>query len=308
MTSDPVADTADFPAPVLSSEAPLPRPAAEQVHLDLAALSDRGNVRSNNEDIYLVVRADRILQTLLTNLPDGDVPERSNEAGYGMLVADGVGGMAAGEVASRMAVRTLVNLVLDIPDWILKIDETAGGEVLERINQRYQQVDAALKTEAAANPDLEGMGTTMTLAFSLGRDLFLGHIGDSRAYLHRGGRLHQLTRDHTYAQELANVGVIRPDEVAKHRFRNVLTRALGGVTSEVEADVERLRLSDGDQILLCTDGLTDMVTDPEIGAVLRDSSSSSDACRALVELALKNGGKDNVTVAVARYHFVRCPL
>jgi serine/threonine protein phosphatase PrpC len=303
MPVDTTADTGDFPTPPPLTPAAPPPSASAQVQVDLGALSHRGKVRANNEDCYLVARVDRALTILLTNLPEGCLPDRAEEVGYGLLVADGMGGMAAGEVASRLAVTSLVRILVHTSDWIMRTDAGAADQLLERIAERYRQVDAALKEEAQADPGLAGMGTTMTLGYSLGADLFLGHIGDSRAYFRRGQDLFQLTRDHTYAQALADLGVIEPEQVVRHRFRHVLTRALGGTAGEVEADVQRARIRDGDQLLLCTDGLTEMVDDGAINAVLGKASSADEACQDLVNLALNHGGKDNVTVVVARYRF-----
>jgi len=277
------------------------------VQVDLAARSHAGRVRPNNEDHFLVVRFDRALQTLLTNLPEGLVPPRAEEVGYGMVVADGMGGMAAGEVASRSAIRTLINLALATPDWVMMKEGPEIERVMQRMAERYRRVDAALREEARADPGLAGMGTTMTLACSLGANLILAHVGDSRGYLLRGGALHSLTRDHTLVQELVDRGVVRPEQAATHPFRQVLTRALGGSGGEVEAVVQHLLLADADQLLLCTDGLTDMVDATSIGAILQSSASSDDACQALVELALQKGGKDNVTVVLARYRFAPEP-
>jgi hypothetical protein len=123
----------------------------------------------------------------------------------------------------------------------------------------------------------------------------------------RGGQLHPLTRDHTLVRELVDRGVVRPEEAANHPFRHVLTRALGGGGGEIEAEVQRVSLADEDQLLLCTDGLTDMVDSTTIGVILRSSASSKDACQTLVELALQNGGKDNVTVVLARYRIAHEP-
>jgi protein phosphatase len=307
MATDTSPDTIEFTLPPLPSMEPGVRPVSAPARVDLAAVSHQGRVRSNNEDSYLAVRTARSMQTLLTNLPAGLIPAQYEEVGYGMLVADGVGGMAAGEVAGRLAVTTLVNLFLDTPDWIMRVGDREGEEILRRITERYRQVDAVLREEAAKDPELSGMGTTMTLAFSLGTDLFLGHVGDSRAYFRRGEVLHQLTRDHTYAQELVNNGILFPDEMRTHRFRHVLTRALGGKTPPADADVQRLRLDDGDQVLLCTDGLTDMVEDTAIAEVLRGAGTAAEACHTLVDLALDNGGKDNVTVVLARYRFAPVP-
>jgi protein phosphatase len=272
------------------------------VEVDLGALSDPGKVRPNNEDHFLVARFDRSMQTLLTNLPPGNVPHRSGETGYGMLVADGMGGEAGGEVASRVAVSVLVDLVLQTPDWILLLDEESLQQVRKRMEQRFQQVQEALRGQARDDPSLSGMGTTMTLAGSLGADLFLIHAGDSRAYLFRQDKLHRLTCDHTVAQSLADAGIISPKDVATHPLRHVLTNVLGGRDRRVRVDYREVRLADGDQILLCTDGLTDMVSDESIVQVLRSAGSAAETCHTLVDQALEAGGKDNVTVVLGRYH------
>jgi protein phosphatase len=145
------------------------------------------------------------------------------------------------------------------------------------------------------------MGTTMTLAGSVGADLIIAHIGDSRAYLLRAGKLLRLTRDQTLAQALADAGAIRPEQVATHPSRHVLTGAITTQVGDVPVELQRLRLSDGDQLLLCSDGLTEMVSDAAIAGALDRAGSAASACRALVDLALEGGGKDNVTVILARY-------
>jgi protein phosphatase len=220
-----------------------------------------------------------------------------------MLVADGMGGQAAGEVASRLAITTLINLVLHTPDWIMRGGEPEAEKVMERMGERFRIVDAAVREQAESDPSLAGMGTTMTLACNLGSLLILAHVGDSRLYLFRDGQCHQLTRDHTIVQGLVELGIIRPEEAVGHRLKHTLTRVLGSGNSLGDAEVQQLRLSDGDQILLCTDGLTDMVKQEAIAGILREAKSSNDACRALVDNALENGGRDNVTVVLARYRF-----
>jgi PPM family protein phosphatase len=278
------------------------RTISTRVQVDLGALSDRGKVRPINEDHFLVARFDRSMQTLLTNLPPGQVPVRHGETAYGMLVADGMGGHLAGEVASRNAISFLVDLVLETPDWILRLDDDLIQEVKHRMEWRFQQVQEALKEQAREDPALSGMGTTLTVACSLGTDLFLFHAGDSRAYMFRQDRLHRLTCDHTMAQCLADVGAILPEEVATHPLRHILTNALGGKGEKLRVECRELRLEDGDQILLCTDGLTDLVPDAAIREVLQRNATAADASRAMVDLALEAGGKDNVTVALGRYH------
>jgi protein phosphatase len=294
------ADTAEFPN--AHPTAAWAETISSRTRVDLGACSHRGKVRPNNEDHFLVARLERTMQTLLTNLPAGHVPEHYAEAAYGMLVADGLGGAAAGEVASREAIAEFVSLVQQTPDWVMRLDDERGvNEVLRRMDRRFAKLKEALLERVQADPTLHGMDTTLTLAVSLGADVAIAHIGDSRAYLFHKGRLHLLTRDHTVAQDLAEAGVIRHDEVAKHYARHVLTGSVVTHGEQIQVELCQVWLAGGDQILLCTDGLTDVVSDAAIGEVLERDGPAADACRELVELALEAGGQDNVTVVLARY-------
>jgi protein phosphatase len=260
---------------------------------DVCGLTHPGKVRTNNEDNFHVVRFGRYLRTVLSSLPDGLYPEEFDRPGYGFAVADGMGGHAAGEVASHTAIALLVEFALQTPDWILGREEDLLARVMERTTRRFRSVNEAVRTEAENSPGLRGMGTTLSVALSLADDLITAHVGDSPIYHFRAGRLTRLTRDHTVAQERAAF-----DAVAAARFRNVLTRAIG---VGGDPDVTRYKLADGDRLLLCTDGLTDMVTDESIAQELGREASSEEVCRALVDRALERGGKDNVTVVVATY-------
>ena len=269
--------------------------------VDVSAATHRGLVRKNNEDHYLIVEFARSLKTVDTNL-DEAVLERSYElGGYGMIVADGMGGMAGGEVASSMALTRLVELVVDTPDWFMSINHDDSAQIVQkRMTERFMNVDEALKGRAQSERSLLGMGTTLTVAGVLGSDLLIGHIGDSRAYLLRQGQLKQITSDHTLAQALIDAGIAKPEEPASRSMRHVLTAALGAMGKSVEPEMHRLHLAAGDQLLLCTDGLTEMVADSLITSVLREASSVKRACIDLVDLALAAGGLDNITVIVAR--------
>jgi protein phosphatase len=295
-------DTAELPVQRQADAAARePAGASARVAVDLAALSHQGKVRKNNEDHFIVTRFDRTMRTLVTNLPAGAVPDRYAETVYGMLVADGVGGAVAGEIASRTAITAIMDLVIETPDWIMRLDDPLAKEVLKRMEDRFQKVRDVLVALAKKDPTLGGMATTMTLAASLGPELLIAHVGDSRAYAVQGGELKRLTRDQTMAQSLADAGAITPDEVDKHPARHVLTGALATRGAFAHVQLRRSRLEDGDQILLCSDGLTEMVPEDTIAGVLRKPGPSSDACRALVDLALEAGGKDNVTVVLGRY-------
>lgn len=271
------------------------------VRIDVSALSHPGHVRVNNEDQFFVTKLARSLETMLSSLPTGDVPARAEEVNYVMVVADGMGGHAGGEVASRLAISALVSLALDLPDWILKVDEEGAPEIERRARQLVQQVSSLLIERGREDTALRGMGSTLTAARSYGRDLLIVHVGDSRAYLFRTGQLHRLTKDHTYAQTLVDGGRLQACDVASSGVRHILTNALGGSTEQVEVDVDFLHLEDGDRLLLCSDGLTDLVDDDTITRTLIETQTSSDACAALMQLALDSGGRDNVTVVVAGY-------
>ncbi|WP_165250646.1 PP2C family protein-serine/threonine phosphatase [Paludisphaera soli] len=291
-------------SPLSSSSA---RPAAREasstkVRVDLAATSHPGKVRSRNEDHYMVAKASRRIDVLLNNLPAGELPDEIGEDAYSMVVADGMGGMNAGDVASMLAISTGVRLADKSVKWGFKINEREARDLLNRMSLYFQEIDLRLTHKSDADRRLFGMGTTLTLAYSVGAHLFLIHVGDSRAYLFRRGELIQLTHDHTVAQALADAGQIKPDEVRTHARRNTLTNYLGGHRGKIRADVRWSRLEDGDRLLVCSDGLTDMVDDAGVAAILARGETSQQAVDLLLEKALDAGGKDNVTLIVAGYH------
>jgi protein phosphatase len=231
---------------------------------------------------------------MASSLP-GDFPEELNRPGYGFIVADGMGGHPAGQVASRTAIALFIDFALQTPDWLLGRDSALLGRVMERTAGRFRAVNELFLAQARAEPRLRGAGTTLSMALSLGDDLIVAHVGDSPAYLFREGRLHRLTTDHTVAEERRGLD---PDAA---RFRNVLTRAIGIPESGGGPDVGRFRLADGDRLLLCTDGLPDVVGEGDIARELGQARTADDATRRLVELALAGGGRDNVTALVAGY-------
>jgi len=287
--------------------APMDGPSTTEVLFDVAGLSDKGAIRDENQDHFMVVRTGRSFETLATSLPAGEVPARSEDRGLLTMVADGMGGQAAGEVASRTVLVTLTNLILEHPEWILKVDEESASDLLNRTIARYKALDSALAQRMHDEPALRGMGTTLTVAYSLGLDLFIAHVGDSRAYLFHDGAVRQLTHDHTHVQKLVDAGMLSREEAAGHELRNVLTNVLGGAHRSVEVEFHRLRLAGGDRLLLCSDGLTGVVKDEEIAAILGASASAGEACRRLVDRVVALGAPDNVTVIVARYELSGTP-
>jgi protein phosphatase len=218
-----------------------------------------------------------------------------------MVVADGLGGEAKGELASRLAVSAGVKLGLRFGRWNLRIDDETAKEVMERAEYYYKRVHDVVAERASSDPTARGMGTTLTLAFTAGNELFLGHVGDSRAYLLRNCKLYRLTHDQTLAQLLADEGKILQKDVDTHHLRNVLTEAIGVGKDDPKIQVKRLQLDDGDSLLLCTDGLTEMVQEEQISRILIDHTDPQGACAELVKAALENGGRDNITVLLGKY-------
>ncbi len=194
-------------------------------------------------------------------------------------VADGMGGHVGGEVASRTALEAAV---------------ATDGTPAHRLRAANDAVVAAITDD----PALTGMGTTLTLGiFDGSGTLDLGHIGDSRGYLYRGGELTQLTSDHTLVAELIASGRIRPEDAATHPQRHLVTRAIG-IAGAIDVDEESIALEAGDRVLLCSDGLTTMVNDDDVATILGRTPTPDDAAWALVEAANAAGGHDNVTVVV----------
>jgi protein phosphatase len=274
---------------------------APRLDVDVAALSDVGRLRTRNEDHYLVARLERRLSTVETNLAPEFVPAEHSRVAYAMMVADGMGGAASGEVASREVIRRLVDLAIDTPDWIMKLDEGASVEVMRRFEDRFYALERALVLQAERAPELRGMGTTLTVACSLGAGLLVAHTGDSRAYLLRHEKLWQLTKDQTLAQTLADTGAISQDEVPGHPMAHVLTSAIGTRPNTVKVQLRHATLETGDRLLICSDGLSDAVSEAAIAAALGAADSASAACRELVDLALAGNCYDNVTAVVACY-------
>ena len=230
--------------------------------------TDVGRTRSGNEDSYLCGRTV-------------------------FAVADGLGGHQGGEVASAAAVEPLA---------ALDGREFAGaGEAAEALAAAIREGNAAILERAAGDPGLWGMGTTMTAAALAGeRHLQLAHVGDSRAYLLRDGSLEQLTTDHTVVGELVRRGRLTPEQAAIHPERSILTRAVG-LDPRVPVDTpDPVELRDGDQVLLCSDGLTEAVDDDRIAELLSAGADGEAACRSLIDAANGAGGPDNITVVLLR--------
>lgn len=277
-------------------------PLSSTVRVEFGARSVRGGSHDVNEDHYLIVQLMRQQDTIETSLPTTH-SRRFDEYGYAMVVADGVGETGTGEVASRIAVETLAALAVHFGKWNLRVDDRIAQEIMERAERFYRDVDGTVSQLGFGHPRPQ---TTLTAAFSAGTDMFFAHVGHSRAYLLREGELMRLTRDHTLQEHAGRAVPGRPlvqVDVFPRDLTHILTNTIGmhsliGPT----IDLERFKLLDDDVVLVCTNGLTDMVDDAAIADLLASAQPPSAQADALAALAMAQGGDDDVTALVAHYH------
>jgi serine/threonine protein phosphatase PrpC len=253
----------------------------ELVQIASSGLTDVGRVRTNNEDSF------RIVEPLSL-----------------FILSDGMGGEAHGEIASAMAVETISEYLAEPKQ---DSGETLHGEATDNFSLNTKRLKSAVHLanlkiyqSAQKNPEQRGMGATLTVVWLEDAKLSIAHVGDSRAYLLRSGNLQQLTNDHSLVAEQVRRGLITPQQAEESEMQSVLLRALGA-HPDVEVDVDEVAVVPNDVLLLCSDGLTRMVTEPEIAGTLQAETNPASAAQKLIELANGNGGLDNVTVIVARF-------
>jgi PPM family protein phosphatase len=248
--------------------------------IDAFGLTDVGRKRKHNEDAYAL-----------------DVTEGL------FIVADGMGGHAAGEVAAKITVETIGEFIAatrqkEEATWPFRYDHQLqfnSNRLAIAIEKANERVMAAV----AAQPWLKGMGTTVVAGLLNEKTLSLAHVGDSRAYMFREGELTRLTDDHSWVHEQVAAGILTEEDAKSHPLKNVVTRALGGGPS-VSADLQELSFQPGDEFIFCSDGLTTMLSDEEIQASIEKERDPQSLCRTLVDSANERGGVDNITVVVVR--------
>ena len=245
--------------------------ASEGDFMRSSGLSDIGLVRKINEDAYLC--------------------EYTNGDATYFIVADGMGGRNAGEVASSTAIDY-------IKDYIKKYSNSAN-EIPALIKNAILHANEKVYKKSILSSECVGMGTTLSLACILGEKLLIGHVGDSRVYLVRDSKITKLTEDHSLVEELVKNGTIKPEDASTHPQKNIITRALG-TEYILDVDLYEFDILDGDFIVLCTDGLSNMVTDKDILDAIRNNSDVNIICERLVVMARENGGLDNITVIIIK--------
>ena len=230
--------------------------------------SDKGLRRSNNEDACFVLLPDKVY-----------------------VVADGVGGGNAGEIASRTAVKEIANYVVEHPI----ADMTNKYAIVNYLQNCLDEANSKIFRMANTYEENTGMATTAVIVYAAFGKVFITNVGDSRVYLYRNGQLVQLTEDHTYVNTLVKAGILSKEQAEVDERKNVITKALGA-ESTVEPDFFQVDIMKDDIFIICTDGLYDEVENPEIIQVLSKDQSMSDMCTELINRANKNGGRDNITI------------
>jgi serine/threonine protein phosphatase PrpC len=277
--------------------APERKPRDEEI--DVYGLTHAGKVRSENQDHFLICALKKQMVVHLTSLAQTDhLMGESERLAFLMMVADGVGGGSKGAEASRIALESVTQYVSQSMRCYYAAGSKDDQEFYETLKQVAHQCHSDLVRRGEEDPDSRGMATTLTLYLGVWPGAYLLQVGDSRCYVLRGSELTQITRDQTMAQELVDLGVMTPAAAAAGRLAHTLSSSIGG--RQTAPVVTRLDMSWGNVVLLCSDGLTQHVSDERIRDRLRSMTSARQACEDLLQEALAGGGSDNITMIVGR--------
>lgn len=266
--------------------------------LDAFGATHVGRSREVNQDQFLVASLMKLVEIEQTSLVGPDL-ESINSPGRAalLMVADGVGGLQAGEKASETALENVARYVTQAMRCYYAVDEESEAHFIDELRTAVIKAHEDVKRQGQADPDSEGMATTLTMVKVVGNRAYVVQVGDSRCYLLRAGELSQITRDQTVAQDLVDQGVMSEATAEHSPFSHILSSAVGGTAMP---EIYTLDLATGDVLLLCTDGLTKHVSHFEIRERLDSDETPEGICRSLVQMALDGGGSDNVTAIVAR--------
>jgi serine/threonine protein phosphatase PrpC len=288
------------PAMSLPDTAPVfPDRKPREDEIDAHGVTHAGRVRKDNQDHFILCSLRKQVVVRLSSIPEAEELLSGKERLAALaMVADGVGGAARGETASRVALAAVTQYVTRSLRCYYSTVEDDDRALYDALHEGARQSHAELLRRGEADPDYRGMATTLTLYLGVWPRGYLLQVGDSRCYLLRQGELTQITRDQTMAQEMVDLGMMKPEEAAGTRLAHTLTSAIGG--HQTDPTVSRFDMTWGHVLLLCSDGLTRHVSDERIRDVLRSMTSARQACETLLQEALDGGGSDNVTVVVGR--------
>ena len=264
--------------------------------------TDVGQKRSVNQDQFLIAELNKSMLISSTSLSMEGRPRLFGRVqGQVLLVADGMGGHAAGEKASSLAIDHLITRLLNSVHWFFQSESEDENQFVDSMKRLFQDAHSRILAESAEHLDQRGMGTTLTMAYIMWPRMYVIHAGDSRCYLIRNHEAEPQTTDHTLARQMVEAGGMKPEDESTSRWSNVLWNVLGGTAeTELSAEVRRVDLLPGDMVLLCSDGLYRYFDDKQLATHVRESDSLQDICQSLIDAANEAGGEDNITVVVAR--------
>jgi protein phosphatase len=270
---------------------------------DVFGATDPGRVRASNQDQFLVAALERSLLIEGSSLAEEDGKRLvDTPQARIMIVADGIGGHGGGEVASAVTIDAMAHYCFEAMPWVQRRSECSTDELATGLREAVVRAQSRVRRVAKRKSLDSDLGTTLTMAYVTWPNLLLVHVGDSRAYLLRDDTLFRLTVDHTLAQRLVDEHVLTPQQAQTSPLSHVLVNAVGGKTDAIDVELRQLTLQIDDQLLLCTDGLYDMLDDTVIAAELRRTDrDSSRVVTDLIAAANAAGGKDNVTAVLARF-------
>ena len=274
-------------------------PLSSALAVEVAAASVCGRLRPHNTDHFLAIRFGRLQETIVTSLATADLPPRFEEYAYAMLVADGLDDSGAGARASRVALSTLAKLAIRYGRWNVRADPDTLADIVEQGEFFYRRANDEVLRISRSDLALSNMATSLTALYIAEGDLIFAHVGHSRAFLFRSGALTQLTRDHTLDHQ-ANAPENRRER-PQADYHHFVTKSIGGDPSGPDVEIEHIKLSIGDRLLLCTNGLTDVVSKDPIADTLALQRQPHDDCQRLIDLAVAAGSPDDVTVMVIDY-------
>lgn len=270
---------------------------------DVFGATDPGRVRENNQDQFLLASLERslLIEGSSLSAEDGTRLVDTPQARI-MIVADGIGGHGGGEVASAVTIDAMAHYCFEAMPWVQRRGEVSNDELAAGLQQAVMKAQARVRRVAKRKALDADLGTTLTMAYVTWPELLLIHVGDSRAYLLRDDTLFRLTVDHTLAQQMVDEHMMTPQQAQHSPLSHVLVNAVGGKSDAINVELRQLALQLEDQLLLCTDGLYDMVEDDAIAAVLRRTDRPvAEVVTELIAAANAAGGSDNVTAVLARF-------
>ena len=270
------------------------------VKIDCYGATDIGQERKVNQDQFIIGDLHKHISVDQSSVSLGITHSYGNVMGKLMLVADGIGGASAGEVASELAIKSTIEYLLSSMHWLAYPTEADVERFVEDLKEAACFSHFVVRNDADNDPKHRGMGSTLTVAYVDWPMMYVLHIGDSRCYLQRESELRLLTKDQTFAQQLYDEGVIDEEQFENSNFHNVLVSAIGA-QGQPDALVYQQKLDFGDKVLLCSDGVNVHLDDQQIADVLSQDVSANQICKQLIQQANSAGGRDNITAVVAKF-------